>query len=121
MKKILIVEDDENNRILMRDILRYYGYEVIEAVDGREGIEKAKEHKPELIFMDLQMPVMNGFETLKILRDDPDTKGIKIIAVTSFAMKGDREKALEAGFDDYIAKPINTRQLPEMVKRFLGD
>lgn len=79
-----------------------------------------KTHKPDLILLDLQMPVMNGFEVLKILKNDPETKAIKIVAVTSYAMAGDKEKILEAGADDYISKPLNTRELPEKVKKLLG-
>lgn len=119
-QKILIVEDNENNRRLIRDVLVYYGYETIEAENGEEGIRKAKEHNPDLILMDVQMPVMNGYDATKALKNDPDTKHIKIVAVTSFAMLGDREEILEAGADDYIAKPINTRELPERVKRLLS-
>ena len=119
--KILIVEDNENSRRLVRDVLIYHGYETIEAENGEEGIRKAKEYKPDLIFMDIQMPVMNGYEATMILKNDPDTKHIKIVAVTSFAMLGDKEKILEAGADDYIAKPIDTRALPEKVKKLLSE
>lgn len=119
-KKILIVEDILMNRRLIRDILIYYGYETIEAENGEEAVRIAREQKPDLIIMDIQMPVMNGFEAIKILKSDPATKGIKVIAVTSFAMAGDRERVFEAGFDDYMSKPIDTRQLPEIVKKYLG-
>lgn len=120
-KKILVVEDNEKNRLLMADILKHYGYEVMEAGDGKYAVKMAKEHKPDLILMDMQMPVMDGFEATKILKADPETKHIKILAVTSFAMKGDREKIMEAGCDDYIPKPIETRELPKIVKMLLGD
>lgn len=80
----------------------------------------AKGHMPDLILMNLQRPVMNGYSAIEILKADPETKHLKIIAVTSFAMIGDREKILEAGDDDYISKPLNTRKLPEIVKRILG-
>lgn len=119
-RKILIVEDIPMNRKLIRDILIYYGYEIIEAENGEKAVRIAREQKPDLIIMDLQMPLMNGFEAIKILRSDPATKDITVIAVTSFAMAGDREKVLAAGFDDYISKPLNTRELPEMVKKLLG-
>jgi two-component system, cell cycle response regulator DivK len=118
-QKILIAEDNENNRKLQVDILRYHGYEVIEATDGREAVETARAEVPDLIIMDIQMPVMDGISAARILKSDPATKGIKMIALTSFAMKGDREKFMEAGFDDYIAKPIDTRQLPVIVKKYL--
>ena len=117
--KILIVEDNEKNRTLVKDVLEYHGYEVIEAGNGKEGIKMAKEHKPDLILMDIQMPVMSGYDAIKILKNNPETKDIKIIALTSFAMKGDKEKIMEEGFDDYIAKPIDIRRLPELVKEAL--
>jgi CheY-like chemotaxis protein len=117
---ILVVEDNDKNRRLIRDILLYYGYEVIEAGDGAEGARLAKEHLPALILLDIQMPVMNGFAALHVLREAPETKNIKVIAMTSFAMTGDRERILDAGFDDYISKPIDTRQLPRLVERMLA-
>lgn len=117
---ILVIEDNEKNLLLMRDILTYRHYEVIEARDGESGIKMAKERKPDLIIMDIQMPVMDGFSATKILKRDPQTKEIKIIGVTSFAMKGDKERILAAGFDDYISKPIDTRQLPELIKKYIG-
>ena len=118
-KKILVVEDNPNNRKLIKDVLNYYGYEVVEAKNGEEGINLAREHSPSLIIMDIQMPVMDGITAAKILKNDPKTRGIKMIALTSFAMKGDKERFIEAGFDDYISKPINTRQLPELVKKYI--
>lgn len=117
--RILVVEDNEKNRVLLRDVLILSGYEVLEAKDGLEGISKAVEHGPGLILMDIQMPVLSGVEAMKILREHPETRRIKIIAVTSFAMKGDREKLLEAGFDDYIPKPIDPIELPDIVKKYL--
>ena len=119
IKKILIIEDNEQNLILMKDILTYHGYEVIDANNGKEGVKIARELRPDLILMDIQMPVMDGLTAIKILKDDPETKNIKIIGVTSYAMKGDEEKILASGFDAYVSKPINTRQLPELVKKSL--
>jgi len=121
MKKILIVEDNEKNRILVRDILQHFGYEVIEAENGEEGIRIAKEQKPVLTLMDMQMPVMDGFKAIKVLRADPGTENMKIIAVTSFAMKGDRERVIEIGADDYLPKPLNTRKLRKVIKGILGE
>lgn len=118
--KILVVEDNEQNRIMVRDILQYHGYEVIEAQDGEEGLSMARQHLPALVLMDIQMPVMDGLSAGQALRNDPGTSAIKLIALTSFAMKDDREKILQAGFDDYIAKPIDTRRLPEIVKKYVG-
>jgi two-component system cell cycle response regulator DivK len=119
-EKILVVEDNEQNRILMRQILTYHGYEVLEATDGLTGLEMARAHMPALILLDIQMPVMNGFMVIRELRNNPELRKIKVIAVTSFAMKGDREKALQAGFDEYVTKPIDTRKFPELVKQVLS-
>jgi len=116
---ILIVEDDDNNRLLMSDILSFHGHTIVEARNGAEGIEKARETMPDLVLMDIQMPVMDGFTAAKILKDDPGTRSLKLIALTSFAMQGDRERILTAGFDDYIAKPINTREFPLIIKKHL--
>lgn len=121
IKKILVVEDNPVNRRLIVDILRHFGYELVAADNGEEGLKMAMEQRPDLILLDLQMPVMNGFDTLKLLRNAPETKGIKVIAVTSYAMAGDREKVLAAGFDEYISKPLNTRELPGIVKKMLGE
>jgi CheY-like chemotaxis protein len=119
-KKILIIDDNENNRLLMSDILQYRGYEIVEAEDGEKGIKKAAGLKPDLILLDMQMPGIDGFAAAKILKGDPLTKDIKIIVVTSLAMKGDREKILALGVDDYIAKPIDTRQFPVLVEKHIG-
>jgi CheY-like chemotaxis protein len=118
-RKILVIEDNEQNRILMRQILKYQGYDVLEAVDGAAGLEMAKKHMPDLILLDLQMPVMDGFAVIRELRKTPELSALKVIAVTSFAMKGDREKALKAGFDEYVTKPIDTRKFAEIVKNIL--
>jgi len=117
--KILIIEDNIQNRLLMVDILSVYGYEVIEARDGLEGIQLALAHKPDLILLDMQMPVMDGLEAARRLKADAETRGIKILAITSFAMKGDRERILAAGCDEYMAKPIDTRELPIVIRRLL--
>jgi CheY-like chemotaxis protein len=119
-EKILVIEDNEQNRILMRQILTYRGYDVLEAADGLTGLEMARAHTPALILLDIQMPVMNGFMVIRELRNNPELGKIKVIAVTSFAMKGDREKALQAGFDEYVTKPIDTRKFPELVKQVLS-
>lgn len=119
-EKILVIEDNEQNRVLMRQILTHHGYDVLEATDGLTGLEMARTHMPALILLDIQMPVMNGFAVIRELRNTPDLRKIKAIAVTSFAMKGDREKALQAGFDEYVTKPIDTRKFPELVKQVLS-
>jgi len=105
----------------MRQILKYQGHDVLEAADGAAGLVMAREHMPDLILLDLQMPVMGGFAVIKELRVSPALRHLKVIAVTSFAMKGDREKALDAGFDEYVTKPIDTRKFAEIVKSFLPD
>lgn len=117
---ILIVEDNKNNRSLFQDILTFHGYEVAVACDGQEGVDRAKELMPDLILMDIQMPCMDGMTAGTILRENPLTSGLKIIALTSFAMSGDMEKFLAAGFDGYLSKPIDTRKLPDLVKGWLA-
>jgi two-component system cell cycle response regulator DivK len=119
--KILVVEDNEQNRILMRQILIHHGYEVLEATDGMTGLEMAGTHMPDLIMLDIQMPVMNGFAVIRELRGNPELCRIKVIAVTSFSMQCDREKALQAGFDEYVTKPIDTRKFPELVRQVLSE
>jgi len=119
-EKILLIEDNEQNRILMRQILIRHGYDLLEAKDGLTGIEMARAHMPALILLDIQMPVMNGFMVIRELRNEPELRKIKVIAVTSFAMKGDREKAFQAGFDEYVTKPIDTRSFPELVRQVLS-
>ena len=120
-EKILLIEDNEQNRILMRQILVRKGYDLLEAKDGLTGLEMARAHMPALILLDIQMPVMNGFMVIHELRNDAELRKIKVIAVTSFAMKGDREKALQAGFDEYVTKPIDTRTFPALVKQILAE
>lgn len=117
--KILIVEDNENNRNLFQDILRFYDYEVTIATDGEEGVTLARSLMPDLILMDIQMPGMDGMTAGQILKSDPTTSNLKLIALTSFAMQGDQQKFLDAGFDGYLSKPVNTRELPGRVKEWL--
>ena len=119
--KVLIVEDNENNRCLFRDILTFHGYEVTVATDGQEGVDMARTLLPDLVLMDIQMPGMDGLSAGIILKGAAETCGLKIVALTSFAMSGDREKILAAGFDGYLSKPINTRELPVLVKKWLEE
>ncbi len=114
-KKILVVDDNKPNRELLKLVLRNLGCEVIEAENGEEGIRKAKETLPDMIFMDIQMPVMNGVTAAKLIRAEPLTAHIPIVAFTSYAMKGDREKLLSQGFRGYIAKPIKIEDIREMI------
>jgi CheY-like chemotaxis protein len=120
MAKILIVDDNEDNRLLLHDILALHGHQILEAENGADGISLAGREQPDLILMDIQMPVMNGMEAGALLKKGAATRDIKLIAITSFAMAGDRERLLAAGFNDYISKPINTRELPALVKRHLA-
>lgn len=119
--KVLIVEDNENNRCLFRDILTFHGYEVTVATDGQEGVDMARTLLPDLVLMDIQMPGMDGLSAGIIMKGAAETCGLKIVALTSFAMSGDREKILAAGFDGYLSKPINTRELPVLVKEWLKE
>jgi two-component system cell cycle response regulator DivK len=118
-RQILVVEDNERNLKLVRDVLLFAGYEVISARSGEQGVALARERVPDLVLMDLQLPAMDGTEALRILRADPLTREIPVVAVTAFAMKDDRERALDAGFDSYLEKPINVRAFPELVRGFL--
>jgi CheY-like chemotaxis protein len=117
--KILIVEDNDNNRRLFQDILSFHGHEVSVASDGQEGVTLARQLMPDLVLMDIQMPGMDGMSAGCLLKADPATRGLRVIALTSFAMQGDEEKFLAAGFDGYLSKPISTRELPILVKKWL--
>ncbi|MDZ4163547.1 MAG: response regulator [Smithellaceae bacterium] len=118
--KILVVEDNPQNRMLLRDVLLFHGFETMEAENGQQGLEMARKFKPDLILMDIQMPLMDGVTAGKILKEDAATRGIKLIALTSFAMMGDRERFTEAGFDGYISKPVDTRALSDMIREMLA-
>lgn len=120
VRKILVVEDNLNNRILVRDFLKYHGYEIVEAEDGDEGVSKARNERPDLVLMDIQMKKLNGIAAIRMLKDDPATRGIKIVAVTSFAMSGDRERIMAAGADEYVAKPIDMKSLHKIVEGLLA-
>lgn len=119
-KHILLVEDDQRNMKLLRDILVASGYVTIEADDGRQAVELAKEKMPDLIFMDIQMPVMDGLEATKLIKADTATQHIPIIALTSYAMSGDRERFIQAGCDDYLSKPYNIGELLGKVEKILA-
>ena len=119
-KKILVVEDTEDNRQILRDLLGMAGYDMIEANDGAEGVSQAAAHKPDLILMDIQMPVMDGYEATRRIKANPELKSIPIVAVTSYALSGDEEKTRAAGCDAYIAKPYSPRQMLAKVREILG-
>ena len=110
MDTILIVEDNEKNMKLVRDVLRVKGYETLEAVTGEDGIRLAKEHLPALVLMDIQLPGISGIEALKQLRADPATAAIPVIAVTASVMVSDRRNITDAGFDGYVGKPLNLKE-----------
>ncbi len=118
-KKILVVDDNQDSRELVVKILKNKGYELIEAIDGEEAVEKVIAQKPDLILLDISIPKLNGYEVTRILKDREDVKDIPVVALTAHAMKGDRLKALEAGCEGYITKPINVRELPAQVKSFI--
>ncbi len=118
--KILIAEDDAMSMRLLTYILRHQGYEVLEANNGEEALTIARERLPDLILMDILMPVMDGYAATKRLHEDPLTRAIKVIAVTSYAMRGDSERFMDAGFVEYVTKPIDPLQLPAIIKKHLG-
>lgn len=118
-KKILLVEDNEMNRDMLSRRLIKKGYEVIEAINGKEGIDKTKSEKPDLVLMDLSLPEIDGWEATRILKSDKTVNHIPIIALTAHAMAGDKEKAIGAGCDDYDTKPINLTQLLEKMTKLL--
>jgi two-component system, cell cycle response regulator DivK len=117
---VLVVEDNAQNMTLMRDLLQVQGYHVLEAEDGMKGWELAREHHPDLILMDIQLPDVSGVEVTKWLKNDETLRTIPVVAVTAFAMKGDEENFLAAGCDGYISKPISVSHFLQTLKRFLG-
>ena len=120
-KRILIIEDQEDNRAIMRDLLTGAGFELIEAADGEEGVKLARSERPDLILMDIQLPVIDGYEATRRIKAIAELKSIPIIAVTSYALSGDEAKTREAGCDGYVAKPFSPRHLLAKVREFLPD
>jgi CheY-like chemotaxis protein len=118
---ILVVEDNERNLKLVRDLLQLRGYRTLEASTAERGLSLAAEHHPGLILMDVQLPDMDGVVALGILKADPDTTEIPVIALTAYAMKEDRARFLGAGFDGYLPKPIDVRQFTDQVRDFLAN
>ena len=119
MSLILIVEDNEKNMKLARDVLQVKGYTTLEAVSGEDGVKLAVEQKPDLVLMDIQLPGMNGIEALRVLRANPVTAEIPVIAVTASVMQQDRKQITEAGFDAYVGKPINLKEFLDAVRTAL--
>ena len=117
---VLIIEDNEKNMKLMRDLLRHHGYRTAEAWDGEEGIAAARTKNPDLVLMDIELPGIDGYAALARLREDPRTERIPVCAVTAFAMAEDRERGGRAGFDDYVPKPISVGDFPQRIGRLLA-
>ena len=120
-KRILIVEDQEDNRRILRDVLSTVGYDLIEAFNGEDGVRLAQSERPDLILMDIQLPKMDGYEATQQIKSIAELKTIPIIAVTSYALSGDEAKARAAGCDGYIAKPFSPRELLAKVRKYLSD
>lgn len=115
---ILIVEDNEKNLKLVRDLLQFKGYRTLEAKTAQDGISLAESGQPDLILMDIQLPDGDGITALRQLREEARTASIPVVALTAFAMKNDRERFLDAGFDGYLDKPINVKEFPEKIRQF---
>ena len=117
--RILVIEDQEDNRRIVRDLLESVGYRLIEAQDGLEGVRLAKAERPDLILMDIQLPLLDGYEATRRIKSDPELQAIPIVVVTSYALSGDDAKAKEAGCDAYIAKPFSPRRLLATIQSLL--
>ena len=120
-KTILVIEDNELNMKLVNSLLQIGHYNILNARDAESGIQMAKEHRPDLILMDIQLPRMDGLSATRILKEDPALKGLRLVALTSYAMEGDAEKFKNAGCDGYLSKPINTRSFLDTLKTFFQD
>jgi len=120
-KRILIVEDKEDLRAMLRDYLTASGYEVAEALDGVEAVALARSQRPDLILMDIQLPGIDGYEATRLIKADPDVGSTQIVAVSSFAMKGDEEKARASGCDGYVTKPYSPVKLLALIRSILGE
>ena len=119
-KTVLVVEDNELNMKLFHDLLEAHGYNILQTKDGMDALRIAREHRPDLILMDIQLPEVSGLEVTKWIKEDENLKSIPVIAVTAFAMKGDEEKIREGGCEAYIAKPISVTNFLETVQKFLN-
>lgn len=120
-KSVLLVEDQHDNRVIYRTILEFAGFGVYEATNGEEGVQSAREHRPDLILMDLSMPVLDGWGAVRLLKSDPDLAGIPVCAVSAHVpLEGDAERAKEAGFECYLTKPVEPREVLAEVERRIG-
>ncbi len=120
MRRILVVDDNPVSRELVREVLQAPGREIVEAAHGREALEQARAAPPDLVLLDIQMPVLDGYAVLAEMRRDPRLASTPIVALTAFAMRGDRQRAIAAGFDDYITKPVEGAALRKRVEALLG-
>jgi len=120
-KRILVVEDQPDNRKIIRDVFAPTGYEIIEAENGEEALAAIAKARPDLILMDIQLPIMDGYTATRRIKEDPALRSIPVIAVTSYALSGEERKAREAGCDDYIPKPYSPRELLAKVRQYLSD
>jgi two-component system cell cycle response regulator DivK len=120
-KTVLVVEDNELNMKLFHDLLEANGYDIVQTRNGLEAIDLAREHRPDLILMDIQLPEVSGLEVTKWIKEDDDLRTIPVIAVTAFAMKGDEERIRQGGCEAYLSKPISVSKFVETVKTFLGE
>jgi two-component system, cell cycle response regulator DivK len=120
MIKALIAEDNATNRELLRELLEARGYAVLEACDGSEALQLIEETKPDILLLDIGMPKLDGFAVLRKIRENPQIETLPVLAVTAYAMSGDREKALNSGFDGYLSKPVNSHSLTEELDRLLS-
>jgi len=119
-KTVLIVEDNELNMKLFNDLLEAFGYNTVKTRDGRVAVAMAREHRPDLIIMDIQLPEISGLEVTRQLKSDPDLAAIPVVAVTAFAMRGDEQRIREGGCEAYLSKPISVASFLETVRRFIG-
>ena len=120
IKTVLVIEDNELNMKLVRSLLQLKNYQILEAVNAEKGLQLARKNRPDLILMDIQLPGMDGLEATRSIRDDASLKDLPVIALTSYAMQGDQDKALEAGCNGYVSKPIDTRHFLKMIDQYLG-
>lgn len=120
MKRVLIAEDNAVNRELLRELLEMRGYVVVEACDGQEALQKIAETEPDILLVDLSMPILDGFGTVQKIREDPCLSSLPVLAVTAYAMRGDREKILNSGFNGYLSKPIDPSALDQELERLLN-
>ena len=121
MSKILIAEDNATNRELFRELLEARGYTVVEACDGREALRMIDQAQPDILLLDIGMPVLDGFAVVRAIRENPRVAALPVLAVTAYAMQGDRERILSSGFDGYLSKPINAKSLAEELERLLSE